>query len=279
MSDAIAKKRDNLNKFQPTDHEKINIILFGETGMGKSSVINNASSALDMKGLVIKRAEPRPLDLDNTQQKTVHYVEYPLTERISMWDTFGWSPSSNYIAGEFEAMLDGRVTSKTHMNSINPATIPEYGRVIHSVVFVLDRLATELSEHIKALRPYYETAKKRGKHVVIAITKLDEGNQDLRLETDPEKLLIRLEEDATLTKIRSLVMKSWETSNLTFFPVLNYKAQEQGKKPHLENTVLEMLLYLVYQNPIEVQEEDNEEGYDWFAGEEPVLAKFYVGPN
>jgi hypothetical protein len=113
----------------------------------------------------------------------------------------------------------------------------------------------------------------------VAITKLDETAKELKVVTDYNTLQAKLGIDPHFDKIKKFLMSSWENEDLRIFPVINYVSGDfSGKKPWLENTGFNALVYFLNQQKkatttgtIQYPKDDP---VDYFAGETAVPVPF-----
>jgi len=223
------QNRDFLLAFKPlTKEAPLNILLFGETCIGKSSLINTINS-LHYNSVKEKVAVRGP----QHGFKTTHSIEYvaiQITNNLSVWDTFGWVPGCNYSPEMFKNMLLGKYESKSHMDSMKASALgnPEYE--IDVVIFVTD-INTDPNQ-VAALGEFYKVAKNEGKLCVVAITKVDEAPGKPRTLSDAMS-------NETYLKVSDRFYIGWnvDSTQISIFPIVNYKHGVKVKSEELEGIV------------------------------------------
>eukprot|EP01124_Arcella_intermedia_P019097 TRINITY_DN26238_c0_g1_i1.p1 TRINITY_DN26238_c0_g1~~TRINITY_DN26238_c0_g1_i1.p1 ORF type:complete len:237 (+),score=41.17 TRINITY_DN26238_c0_g1_i1:91-801(+) len=222
------------------DKQPVNFLLFGAKETGKSSIVNLMSSLLSK-------------NVDRIAKRDVEYLEqYSLTPNITIWDSKGWENGSSYTKLEFNKILRG-ISQKA----------PNSG--IDVVIFVVD---DKSKNHIHDLKPYYDAAKKSCKHVCVAVTKLDQTDSKIAMESDSSQMRLLFRNSVALQNIKKL-LEGWD-KNLSVFPVLNYREREDRREPIKEETVemlLKDILYFAGRTP-------TKPNYDYFAGEQIVQAVY-----
>jgi len=260
-----------LQNFEPPFRDHANILLFGGTGVGKSSCINLFRSI--MAPTVINDAKPRPTG-NKGETQTVHYKSYSLNKGIVLWDTFGWTNGANYKQGEFSSILDGTVKSGTHMDSMGVVQVADDKIEIDCVIFVVDTFVLDVKQDIKDMKLFVDVAKSKGKIVAVAVTKLDDTSKDLATEVDYDKLAAKISIDEHFGKIKDFLIKEWDDDSLRVFPVINYKAADYTKKIWTERTGYDLLVYCASSMERYTPVASSVNVYDFFKGEKVLMGKF-----
>jgi len=256
---------DFIVNFSPKHKANFNILLFGPSGIGKSSSINLFFSIISPT--IEVKAVPR---IGNTKEtQTVEYRAYKLTKSITLWDTYGWSHGATYTGQEFEKMLGGSIPDGANMNNLKPLVVPKQDYEIDCVVFVLDNVSHELKEMLTSMKKYYDIAKAQGKIVVVVVTKLDESDTQIAEANNWFAAKKLLASSKVFQEIQGFLRKTWGDDQIPFFPLLNYIAGDlSGKEPLREQTGYNVLAYLL--NAFEKVTHQPEKPFDYFDGETPV---------
>jgi len=250
----------------------VNFLLFGASGIGKSSLINLVLSSVKDGSVEIKAKARSEINKSDTQ--TVTYQKYAVGPYINIWDTFGWTHKANYENNEFDNMLSGKYLNNSHMNSLNAQPISSAENEIDCVIFVIDYLALSLKEQLLDLRRFYQIAKNRGIVVVIAVTKLDITDEKLNDETNPQIFSRQLQRNKRYQEIRKFLETLWQDDDLNMFPIVNYPQGDRLKKDTHENTVVQLMRYCLNSLGKYSTEQVTIEPYPFFEGEKPILGIF-----
>eukprot|EP01124_Arcella_intermedia_P027899 TRINITY_DN5561_c0_g1_i1.p1 TRINITY_DN5561_c0_g1~~TRINITY_DN5561_c0_g1_i1.p1 ORF type:complete len:267 (-),score=33.92 TRINITY_DN5561_c0_g1_i1:12-812(-) len=227
----------------------LNVLLFGSSGMGKSSFINLFFSALQEKS-VANKAKARALNKTTTE--TVTYQQYKLTPSISLWDTWGWtSASKTYKGSEFENMLSGKIPSGQHMTSLKPSHQMDYTSEIDVVVFVIDRSALSVKEDISEMKKFYDTTIEKGKKAIVAVTKIDLEDKNIHTITNPQVFCAHLQSLPKFKQIREFIWECWQNESIDVYPVVNYEFGTKLKNPCYEKTAQNILDGIIHDFSVE----------------------------
>jgi len=262
-----------IRDYKPQGKEVVNLLFFGLSGVGKSSFINLLLSILS-PSVVSTGSGAKPRLIDATKTETVKYARYKLTNRIYLWDTFGYNPNnSGYSKNEFDQMLDGMIDPGTHMDSFHANPEAKAANEIDGVIFVIDSSALDVKEYITKMKRFYDVAKARGKVTTVVVTKLDETNKDLSQVTEFNVLQTKIAADKHFKEIKTFLATTWH-EELRVFPVLNYMSDDfTGKKKWREHTGYNVLAY--YLTLVGVPREyEKDEPVNYFDKEDIFIATY-----
>jgi len=255
----------------PHKNGPLNILLFGLSGVGKSSLINLIATAKRKLGVRSPADVRSVLNKENTL--TVKYVSYKIAKNIQMWDTFGWTLRSTYTGSEFENMLLGKIGSGQHMDNLSVEHVPNQDNEIDLVLFVMDREAPTIQEEITEMKKFVDIAKNRGKPFSVVITKLD-VNSDILDISDPNTFLQKLQSNKTFLEIKEMVWRKWGDAKIKVYPVVNYPQGATVRNPCLEKTGV-ALFEGIWSDIIQKDEDFEEEAeFDYFKDETVLLGRF-----
>jgi len=250
----------------------VNFLLFGASGMGKSSLINLVLSSVKDGSVVIKAITRSEFNKSVTQ--TVTYEKYVVAPYINIWDTFGWTQKVNYENNEFGNMLSGKYLNNSHMNTLNAQPTPSVENEIDCVIFVIDYLALDLKEQLLDLKRFYQIAKDRGAVVAIAVTKLDINDEKLQDETNPQIFARQLQRNKRYQEILQFVETLWQDYDTNIFPIVNYPHGDRLKKATHENTVVQLMRYCLDSLGKYSTENVTIDPYPFFEAEKPIFGVF-----
>jgi hypothetical protein len=186
-----------LNYKPPGEIASFRFLVSGWMGFGKSSFINTAATALSDRVVFPQKVRSNP-----SKSITTELQEYQLASGVCLVDTWGWS-GGNYLKGEFDAMINGRLRNFASMNekfesSLLPPSNDPSSRV-HCVIFAFPAKSVSNKEYTTALWKFKETAEDSDCDFIIAITQCDEFLPELvkspdRLYSHPEirKVILQL---------------------------------------------------------------------------------------
>ncbi|XP_067831379.1 interferon-induced protein 44-like [Heptranchias perlo] len=156
---------------------RINILLYGMVGAGKSAAINTFLSALDQHGTTTNCVPTG----DDLKSLTPQLKAYRLNA-LQFWDPSGWNALDDADRGKkvLTMILEGRVPPGTDLQHFKPDSDNQYlvipENVIHGVAFIfntdtMDNISKELMEQFKDLQTI--VAQKYIQRIMIG-TKLDQ---------------------------------------------------------------------------------------------------------
>jgi len=206
MTDAdaalLAKKSFILTGIGP-GHRPLNVFVFGETGAAKTSLIATLQRAFN-HAVTVTVAMKKQL-----KTHTLVYTRHEIsdTSNIRLYDGAGWEreteKGTNYSKQEFVRLLDGGID----LGHKTGAPVDDYkpidDRKIDVIVFAIPahyvmnpnqkdalNMFWKDSTATPGLGFYYEEAKKRGKTIIFALTKLDEVEVVRETKPGSGKLLL-----------------------------------------------------------------------------------------
>jgi len=218
-----------------------NIVLFGGSGAGKSSLINSFIALVNDGHQIV--ADTR---IDEHEQMTVNYVKYQLNNHINIWDTWGWKSGVNYTGNDFDSMLNGSLRESVHMDDNIKTTDRIVENSVDAIIFVVDIGIKERESSLKALKQYYDLAVRKEVIVLFAVTKLDV--LDLNLKSMNNIMLFRTSiQNKDFKDIYTLVRKSMNDNRVMVLPVINYQPNEFAKLDSLSDSASSLLSYVIQQ--------------------------------
>lgn len=237
---------------------KVNLMLFGNMGAGKSSFLNSSMSALSES--YIQRAA---VGSSGNNHTTTTITKNRLIEEnpyIYIWDTFGWSAEGkcNY-QNIFLKILDGQVNNKFNMkeckeNSFNSNA--QFEDRVHAIIIPVEvSVATE--DECKVLKEFYQTLCQNNITPIIALTKIDrleQCNLTKQIELDngcEDKWVQDVLNKNTYYKINelepvisriNLLAKNTGIPKTNIYPVVNYTGGSSFPNEHLTYFNLKVLM-------------------------------------
>jgi len=166
---------DSLKNWNPRHRKSLNILLFGQSAVGKSSLTNTIRTMgnerlLSNKTLAGVRPETNK-HKDGTY--TTQYTKYsiPNIAGFTLWDTCGWTQSSDkvlYSKELFEAILDGKIKEKTKLNERFPIEMLQgltsnFELEIDCALFVISSTDSNPHETLKQMKFYYNILREKKK--------------------------------------------------------------------------------------------------------------------
>lgn len=190
---------------------RLNILLMGPPGAGKSSFINTALTTCYPPEMDFVAQDA--LVFDDSKHVTSEIRHFKLGIRntnIYLRDMPGFGPE-DYKKGEFTAVLDGnlRLGWKRGMD-VGPAAgaqfwnrSPAVDDYIHAVVFVLPApLIVDRDDWKDRLKEFREQAHSRGMQCLVVMTKIDKVDE--RLQDRPDKVYYSAAVDEAQDRVVSL---------------------------------------------------------------------------
>jgi len=142
------------------DLPHVNILLFGDAGTGKTSLMYTTLTA--MSGKIIRNHPDLGPAIATSKHATTSYTLVDVTDEITLMNTWGSDPSQ-YQLGEFELLLKGVLPEKhsildvplTRDERVRLLSLPEESRTKpDSIFFTLDVAHLENPESMKRLKGY-----------------------------------------------------------------------------------------------------------------------------
>jgi len=142
------------------DLPHVNILLFGDAGTGKTSLMYTTLTA--MNGKIIRNHPKLGPATATSNHATTSFTLVDVTNEITLMNTWGSDPSQ-YQFGEFELLLKGALPEELSMNDLPMArdermrllSLPEESRnKPDSIFFTLDVAHLENPESMKRLKGF-----------------------------------------------------------------------------------------------------------------------------
>ena len=177
----------------PFGLEKLNVLVFGVHGSGKTSFTNSILALMSHanSGEALPCAEPVHGGGDHCTV-TLRAIDFPNELPLRVWDTKGLTPE-NYKGPELEAIMKGKLPHGWVMDChIDPAMLSEsqdltveakrFGRTPHAVVFMLpfSELDDTTGEFMGKIRDQFGKIVRLGINPIVLVAKLDEADDAVR---------------------------------------------------------------------------------------------------
>eukprot|EP00884_Botryococcus_braunii_P012107 jgi/Botrbrau1/20898/Bobra.0135s0029.1 len=164
--------------------EKVNILLMGGVGGGKSSFISSLDSIFE--GRISRRAPAGQAAAEGPLTrclKKYHYTVKGKTIGFTLWDTPGWTPS-DYRDGVLNGILNGSIRDRTDPRGPTKNHVPPHALKdeVHVLAFVVPCDAVSDDDYIAKLVEIKEYARIRDMPVMVFLTKIDEHEPGLLVD-------------------------------------------------------------------------------------------------
>lgn len=210
----------------PVGVPKLNILIFGEYGSGKTSLNLTFLSAVN--GRLILTHPSLGLIGGGSDHASTTFREIRVTDKISIWDPWGASPA-NYKSDEFKWMLNGAMKKDWDMNArlvlkdmVPLAQQPQQRP--DAVFFIITQGLVEDPGYIARLRSWIEIlkAERTDMQAFIILTKIDEIDQNLRKNPSFDNPLVqdKIERIAAETGVPEMFV----------FPTISYKSERENSE-------------------------------------------------
>jgi hypothetical protein len=210
----------------PPTRKKLNILIFGEFGSGKTSLMLTMLSAL--KGSLVK-AHPQLGVIGGGQgHASTTFRRIEVTPSICFLDSWGCSPT-NYVKDEFRQIITGmfplgaEMDAKLKYTELNAGKIAEAQKPDAVFFFVTQGLVEDPSylERLKKFRDLLQTDRPELNPYII-LSKIDEIDPKLRGNPDIENEMVQ----------DKVIKVAAETGipEMNIFPILSYKVERESSE-------------------------------------------------
>jgi ribosome biogenesis GTPase A len=237
--------------------KRVNIVVFGPYGAGKSAVITTWATALSNKKRILTGIAP---SRNHNYHVTTSLNKIETDTMVTLLDCWGYS-DENFKTAQVEKILDGIIKAGTGMHDTavgkkGKGETSSEDEVVHGAVLVIDAqdfvgfgsVVDKLNELISLLL-------ERGMTPIIALNKID--------SVDPE-LEGRLGEVFSSNKVKGRIFAIHQETGLSInqiFPTKSY-SDERSREEDVEKLAL-LCLKEVIQANVEDAEEEEGEGSDF----------------
>lgn len=209
---------------------EVNILLVGQVGAGKSSVVNTINSV--WKGEISTRSWAGSSDHSITASFTKYRITDPSTEeylKFRLCDMRGLEETMDIKSEDIVHLLDGHLPNKYKFNPAAPATKDTPGFIkdptmkdrIHTVVFVIDSSNVEVMPDgiVKKLKDIKEMLIDRDVPLLVFVTKIDKVCRIV--DKVVEQVFFSETVRTTLDKVAEIIA----IPRYHIFPVKNYEKE------------------------------------------------------
>jgi len=256
----------------PSKHKKLNILIFGPSNAGKSSLINNIFSFKNNK--VSHTAKVRVPG--ETETKTIRLDKFSLDDIVNIFDSLGYEhQTGNYTAKLFSAIVNGFVKVNVDLtNGVNIIKLEQDPNMMMDVVlFVIpaDIYAKDIAEftkYIDSLKPFYDDVVSGGKLPFFVVTKIDMVIFDNKEAFDIKTANTIVEKHPIYLEIYKKLNSNFKTyhkiskTQVKIYPIVNYECTVNTAQPSYEQLIevlfkeIEELLPSPYEDSIFFEKED-----------------------
>jgi len=226
--------RNYLPPFPQLKVQKINVLIVGGAGSGKSSYINTINYSLND---IFGQLAPSKPTASGGHVTTV-YRQYQMAPCINLCDTKGWS-NKTYKFEELSLILDGVMPPNMDMNTPNltyhhPLMRKDATRneCIHTIIIFSPVEEAADLEYCEKLKLFVEQAEKRQMTVIVVLSKCDELDTDL--VNEPEKIY----QSDEVRELIGIIHDKCDIDYQNIIPIISLAKYIQGN-----NTVCFIALY------------------------------------
>uniref|UniRef100_A0A8W8M3R3 TLDc domain-containing protein n=1 Tax=Magallana gigas TaxID=29159 RepID=A0A8W8M3R3_MAGGI len=222
-----------IGSFEPNEElnvPEVNILLVGQVGAGKSSVVNTINSI--WKGEISTRSWAGSSEHSLTTSFTRYKIRDPSTGtylKFRLCDMRGLEGDMNVKSEDIASLLDGHIPNKYKFNPAAPATKDTPGFVkeptikdmIHTVVFVIDGSNVEVmpDEIVKKLKDIKEMLIVRDIPLMVFETKIDKVCSEV--DKDVEEVFYSETVKTSVDKVADVIA----IPRSHVFPIKNYEKE------------------------------------------------------
>jgi len=253
--DIINKKRDVISSVMVTvpirlyviglkrRYRQINVFLFGQVGMGKSSFVNTVATVFNQNEDYSMYVQRVTAALTSTLSLTQSLTSFTFGN-LRLFDTWGWqseeeTSKNSYTEEFFQLILHGLIPENTELSYVSEL-MSEFSKLektsndnkIDVVIFFVTPMETN-PEYLKLLQRFQGICSKNKVKTMVLLTQIDIINEEF--EKDPytnngeplEELMNKVSNDTQLAKvdIKPIVnyvnteTRSWFLDKACFIPI------------------------------------------------------------
>ncbi|XP_034306903.2 interferon-induced protein 44-like [Magallana gigas] len=232
-SETLDCMKEFIRSFQPKEElnvPEVNILLVGQVGAGKSSVVNTINSI--WKGEISTRSWAGSSEHSLTTSFTKFRISDPSTGthlKFQLCDMRGLEETMDVKLEDIAFLLDGNLPNKYKFNPVARATKdtpgfikdPTMKDMIHTVVFVIDGSNVEVMPDgiIKKLKDIKDMLIDRDVPVLVLVTKIDKVCSDV--DKDVEEVYFSNAVKKTVDKVSDVIA----IPRSHVLPVKNYEKE------------------------------------------------------
>ncbi|EFC38926.1 GTP-binding protein EngA [Naegleria gruberi] len=253
----------------------LRIQVLAPSNVGKSSFIMTIHSAI--KGM---REKPTGLEVrvsGGADHTTMSVNNYPLTEKISINDIFGWDfNSDNLQVDRFKCLLEGMLKFGQSKNdpSVSESDLSRASNAVLLMLTFEDCFTPGFLEKLKVL---HDSAREMGRVVAFAITKLDTIADDTKIQqfndsVDPETAQNFLLNSSAFKRCSERIQQVI-SGQACCYPLVNYQNHQQStirKLDYLAGSIVEGILIQLERESMLI--DTSSEIFDPFQFETPIKA-------
>eukprot|EP01028_Stygiella_incarcerata_P002525 TRINITY_DN146_c6_g1_i1.p1 TRINITY_DN146_c6_g1~~TRINITY_DN146_c6_g1_i1.p1 ORF type:complete len:609 (+),score=217.00 TRINITY_DN146_c6_g1_i1:182-2008(+) len=212
-------------------NEAVNILFFGWTGSGKSSLLNGIMSCFSgAKEELAAVMESEKQVTKVTKQYTTDMLEGMRRLNVQLWDSPGVDPNA-YVGDVFNKMMEGayrryNLYQELHQSEDDDEDDDEdeddededdilerEKRTIHCVVFVASQGGVDDDVQMRRLREFVEETTTKGMNAILVVTHMDEIPDD---PNEKRKLKRRFQSQSGVPGGRIVMIKNEPDAEKTF---------------------------------------------------------------
>jgi len=224
-------------------YRQINVFLFGQVGMGKSSFVNTVATVFNQNEDYSMYVQRVTAALTSTLSLTQSLTSFTFGN-LRLFDTWGWqseeeTSKNSYTEEFFQLILHGLIPENTELSYVSEL-MSEFSKLektsndnkIDVVIFFVTPMETN-PEYLKLLQRFQGICSKNKVKTMVLLTQIDIINEEF--EKDPytnngeplEELMNKVSNDTQLAKvdIKPIVnyvnteTRSWFLDKACFIPI------------------------------------------------------------